>query len=327
MVKVSVVLPAYNSMEYLPQTLANILCQTFEDFEVIIVNDGSSDNIKEWFSGNIQDSRVKLISQPNQGVAVALNTGIEQAQGDYIAFSDQDDLWEPTKLEKQVKALDENSQVGLVYTWVAYIDSQGNLTGRVRKHNVDGMVLPTLIQYNLIDCGSVAMVRRECFERLGGFDKSVDPIIDWDMWLRIASHYCFKVISEPLVYYRQHMGSASRKWEIMEASYHKILSRFYDSAPPELVHLQGRSYALAYLCLAWKPLQSRQKDYQQSAKLLAKAVSYDSKIRLTKDYWRLSFAITALQYLGADGYEQFTALVHGIRRRIIFGDAQSYPKL
>lgn len=325
MVKVSVVIPAYNSMEYLPQTLANILCQTLQDFEVIVVNDGSSDNITDWFSENIKDPRLKLISQPNQGPSIARNTGMSHAQGNYIAFMDADDLWEPTKLAKQVQVLDEDPKVGLVYTWVSYIDSQGNLTGRIRKHNVNGMVLPTLIQYNLIDCGSVAVVRRECFEKFGGFDQSVVPIEDWDMWLRIASQYSFKVISEPLVYYRQHMGSLSGKWKMMEASYHKVLGRFYDSPHPDLAHLKGRSYALSYLCLAWKPLQSKQRDYQQSAKLLAQAVNYDPKIRLTKEYWRLSLAIMALQYLGTNEYERFLALAYDIRRRVSFGDAQRCP--
>ena len=101
MSKVSVIIPAYNAMNYLPQTLKSVLQQTFTDFEILIINDGSSDDIVEW-SSQISDSRVKLISQINQGVSAARNTGIRNAQGEYIAFIDADDLWEPTKLEKQV---------------------------------------------------------------------------------------------------------------------------------------------------------------------------------------------------------------------------------
>lgn len=102
MPKVSVVIPAYNAMSYLPETVASVLNQTFEDYEVIVVNDGSKDDIKIWIA-QLADTRIKLISQENQGLSGARNTGIAHAQGEYVAFLDADDLWAPTKLEKQVQ--------------------------------------------------------------------------------------------------------------------------------------------------------------------------------------------------------------------------------
>ncbi|MCJ8280869.1 MAG: glycosyltransferase family 2 protein, partial [Rivularia sp. ALOHA_DT_140] len=121
MPKVSVIIPAYNAMGFLPETLESVLQQTFTDFEILIINDGSSDDIVEWAS-KISDSRVRLITQINQGVSAARNTGIRNSQGEYIAFLDADDLWEPTKLEKQVNCLKANPGVGLVYTWTTFID-------------------------------------------------------------------------------------------------------------------------------------------------------------------------------------------------------------
>jgi glycosyltransferase involved in cell wall biosynthesis len=112
--------------------MENVLSQTYDDFEVIVVNDGSSDETQQWVS-QIKDPRVKLISQENQGLAGARNTGIAHAQGEYITFLDADDLWEPTKLEKQVCVLEDNPEIALVYTWVAFIDEAGKHTGRVFK--------------------------------------------------------------------------------------------------------------------------------------------------------------------------------------------------
>lgn len=130
MPKVSVIIPAYNSITYLPATLDSVLRQTFADFEVFIVDDGSSDNTAAWGS-QIQDRRVQLMTQANQGTCAARNTGIALAQGEYIAFLDADDLWHPTKLAKQVRYLDEHPEVGLVYTWTALIDPEGRPTGRI----------------------------------------------------------------------------------------------------------------------------------------------------------------------------------------------------
>ena len=104
MPKVSVIIPTYNAMTYLPETVESVLRQTYSNFELLIIDDGSSDQTVQWVS-QLVDSRVRLISQENQGASVARNTGIAHAQGEYVAFLDADDLWEPTKLEQQVRCL------------------------------------------------------------------------------------------------------------------------------------------------------------------------------------------------------------------------------
>lgn len=314
MPKVSIIIPAYNALDYLPMTLASVLHQTFEDFEVIIINDGSSDAIEDWFAKTVHDPRVTLVSQVNNGPSAARNAGIQHAKGDYIAFLDADDLWEPDKLSKQVQILDEDPDAGLVYTWVSYIDPEGNPTGRIRKNVQEGKVWASLIQHNIVECGSVALVRQECFERVGVFNESLHIIEDIDMWLRIAEHYSFRCIPEPLVYYRQHTGSLSRNWQVMEDGYLKILERAFASTTPELLAIKARSYAQAYICLSWKPIQSKYRDYKESEKLLRKAIDYDPTVKRLGEYWRLTVSIKTIQYMGTKGYETLLAAAYRGRR-------------
>jgi len=317
MPKVSIVIPAYNAMNYLPDTVDNLLKQTYDYFEVIIVNDGSSDNIEKWFS-QIQDERIKLISQQNQGAGIARNTGIVNAKGEYIAFLDTDDIWEPTKLEKQVNVLEENPQVGLVYTWVEYVNETGQSTGRILKHQTEGNVWEKLIECNLIECGSVAMIRRSCFDDVGIFDKSLSSFVeDWDMWLRIASRFSFKVVKEVLVYYRQHSNSGSKNWQAMEENYKIVIDKAFNDAPDRLKYLRNKSYAYAYFCLAWKPLQCRNQDYKTAIYFRNLAIKYYPQKCLSKEFIRLSLAIEIQRWFGAEGYQKFLKFLHKFRRNTV----------
>lgn len=318
MPKISVVIPAYNAMHYLPTTMKSLLNQTFDDFEVIVVNDGSSDETEQWVS-QIENPKVKLISQQNKGLAGARNTGIAYAQGDYIAFLDADDIWEPTMLAKQVTVLEDNLEIGLVYTWVALIDEQGKFTGRVFKNNAEGNVWNQLTEHNIVECGSVAMVRRSCFDTVGVFDQNLPSatIEDWDMWLRIASRYPFKVVKEPLVYYRQHPTSSSKNWEAMEQGFCIVIEKAFASAPPELLYLKKRSYGAANICLAWKALQSRSQDYNKAIDFLRQALAHYPGLRFSKEYLRLSLAIALMRWFGPDGYQNFLSRIYALRRHLI----------
>jgi glycosyltransferase involved in cell wall biosynthesis len=149
MPKVSVIIPAYNAMTYLPETLESVLNQTFTDFEVLIINDGSCDGVDEWAS-HIQDSRVRLISQANQGLPGARNTGIWHSKGEYLAFLDADDIWESSKLEKQVKCLDKNLNVGMVSSWISTIDPNGNLINIYRNYKSGNELKRELFRSNII---------------------------------------------------------------------------------------------------------------------------------------------------------------------------------
>jgi glycosyltransferase involved in cell wall biosynthesis len=314
MPKVSVVIPAYNAITYLPEAVDSVLRQTYTDFEALIIDDGSSDQTADWAS-QIADSRVKLISQENKGLPGARNTGIIQAQGEYIAFLDADDLWTPTKLEKQVHCLENNPTVGLVHTWMLLVDEHGKSTGRVMKSNAEGDAWKQVVEKNVIACPSV-MVRRYCFETVGLFDRNLRSIEDWDMWIRIAARYPFAVIKETLAYYRQLPSSMSKNCQVMEQAFRIVIEKAFHSAPSELLYLKNRSYGYANLCLAWKALQSKDRDYKLALHFRQQVSVHYPQLRFSSEYIRLGLAIAALQWFGHERYGRALTLTHALRRRI-----------
>lgn len=316
MPKVSVIITAYNLIEYLPETIDNLFQQTFTDFEVIIVNDGSTDNTAEWVK-QLTDPRVRLISQENMGLSGASNTGVINAQGEYITFLDADDLWEATKLEQQVAILDNHPEVGVVYTWVTYMNESGQSTGRVVKPEAEGQIWTKLIEVNQIECGSVTMIRRACFEKIGLFDTNLRSYVpDWDMWLRLALHYEFKLIRQPLVYYRQRASSGSRNFEGMERSFKIVLEKAYNSAPPEWKPLVNKGYGFAYFCLAWKALQNSQPDYVTAKRFQKIALTKHPQRFWTKENARLTFAIALMQWFGQQNYLKIISLMQSLRSKL-----------
>ncbi|MCX7592248.1 MAG: glycosyltransferase family 2 protein [Fischerella sp.] len=314
MPKVSVVIPAYNAMDFLPETLASVLQQTFTDFEVLIVNDGSSDNIVEWVSG-ITDSRVKLISQANQRVSAARNTGITNAQGEYIAFLDADDLWEPTKLEKQVCCLDEKPEVGLVYTWTLLVDKENNPTGRIFASHVEGNVWDKLLENDPISSGSSPMVRRSCFDAVGLFDRNLAYAPDLDMWVRIAYSYPIAVVKEPLLRYRQLPNSFSRNRQGMIKELRQVVEKTFASVPLEQLYLRNRCYASIFFGLAW--LAVDEGDYKQAIHFRQQAFLHSPQVFFSEKYLRLSLAIATIRWFGSNGYDGVRSLTRVLRRRML----------
>ena len=173
---VTVVIPCYNSLRYIAETIQTVLPQTYQDFEVLVVNDGSTDGTANWVNSlSDREPKVRMVSQANQGLAGARCTGVTNARGKYVAFIDDDDLWELTKLEKQVNSLESNPQAGLCYTWTALADSEGKATGRVIASNAEGNVWQAMTEMNIVCCGSTPMIRRSCFDDLGLFDSPSIP--------------------------------------------------------------------------------------------------------------------------------------------------------
>lgn len=312
MPKVTVIIATYNAIAYLPSTIDSVIKQTFTDFEVLIVDDGSTDETVDWVS-KLVDPRVRLISQANQGVAVARNQGITGARGEYVAFLDADDLWEPTKLEKQVKCLEENPLVGLVNTSIVNIDEQGKPLGAVNASDVEGNVLKYIVEENLILCGSAPMVRRSCLEAVQGFDQKLMSAEDWDLWIRLAARYDFAVIREPLVLYRQHLNSKSNNIERHLKHRLKVIDKTFDTVARDLQPYKNRALGRAYLSVAWKSLV--QKDYQTSTMYRQKALSYYPQLRFGENYIRLTAMTTAKQLLGNQGYSVLRSLVHSFKKQ------------
>lgn len=314
MPKVSVIIQAYNSMNYLPKTLESILKQTFTDFEVLIINDGSTDNIVKWAS-QITDPRVKLISQEKQGQSAARNLGVVLAKGDYLAFLDADALWLPTKLEKQVNLLDKNPDVGLVYTWVALIDEHGKPTSTVIKTHAEGNVWQQMIERPTVICSSSPLVRSDCFEKVGLFDRKLSVSADWEMWIRVASCYIFAIIKEPLVFYRQHYNSQSKNCQKLLEDNSAVIEKTFKSVPPELQYIKRRSYGQVYLYLAWRALDNEK--YQEAIDFRQQAVANYPQLFFSWNYIRQGIALMVMQWLGVQGINEMRNFSRGLRRGIL----------
>lgn len=241
---VSVIVPAYNAETFIKRTLDSILIQTYTNIEVLVVDDGSQDRTAEIVESFVQkDSRVKLLQQPNAGVAAARNLAIAKSNGEYIAPIDADDIWYPQKLEKQVQCmLEADLSVGLVYAWSVSIDEDDVIAGTpdIEYHrdfyNVEGTVYPLLAYTNFIGNASVPLIRRSCVEQVGGYNcelkaYNAQGCEDWDIYLRIAEHYKFRVVQEFLIGYRQVKGSMSCNYQTMEKSYNLFMADFRQRHP------------------------------------------------------------------------------------------------
>lgn len=214
---VSIVIPVYNGEEYLEKTVNSILSQLYTNFELILVNDGSSDNSKEIINALIiKDKRIKAFHKENGGVAAARNYGINKAEGDLIAFCDQDDLWLPAKLSQQIP-LFKNQKVGLVYCGaIAYYSN----LNKEKKPNFDkqyrGNVFDQLIQLNMFTCCTV-VARKNLLQQTKAFDENRDlmGVDDWLAWLKLSLVCEFDFVEEHLAVHVFHGDNYSSNEEKM----------------------------------------------------------------------------------------------------------------
>jgi len=247
---ISVVIPAYNAEKYLPTTLRSVLTQTHAPLEVLVVDDGSKDGtaaIAESFGGP-----VRCVRQPNGGVSRARNTGISQASGDYIALLDADDVWEPTKLEKQVALLDANPDVGLCFVGMLCVDQDLQPIREVPARDYPDFC-EALLLYSCVVSGSCSSVvlRRQVAEEAGGFDPQFSTSADWDYWIRLSRRTRMAPIPELLVKYRVFQGSMSSNPALLERDTFAVLDKFYSDDPPEhYVRLKDRCYSNHWMILS-----------------------------------------------------------------------------
>jgi glycosyltransferase involved in cell wall biosynthesis len=323
--RVSVVIPTYNALKFLPQTIASVMAQTFQDFELLLIDDGSSDGTADWvaqYNQNTDGHKIQFFQQQRGGVSVARNLGIQNAQGEFIAFLDADDLWVPTKLAQQVNYLNQHPRVGLVHGAIALMDEAGTLTGRVLSSKPIASSLPRLLTQNAVACQTV-LVRRSCFEQAGRFDSQADTVEDWDLWMRVARFYPIVGLPEVLAHYRQVESSLSRSHERMVPTYHYVIEKNYEFCQDELTRLgvndrrlKATSYASAYQCLAWKAIQCKSPDLKQANSYLSRALHYRPDLVLTGEYWRLLAAILLKTVFPGSRYQALKARFYGVRSKL-----------
>lgn len=220
------IIPAFNAQCTIAATLESVLSQTWVEFEVIVVDDGSTDHtveIVEQFRR--RDQRVRIYSQENAGVAEARNRGIRESRGGWIAPLDADDVWVAECLEHEVqRALNTSERVGVVYSWSTRIDVTGISVSGVSAASVRGHVFPTLLCHNFLGNGSCTLIRRSAFEAVGGYDPRLTLTEDWDLYLRLAERYEFVPVRRFLVRYRQNPSGLSSDQESMAHGQARILS-------------------------------------------------------------------------------------------------------
>jgi glycosyltransferase involved in cell wall biosynthesis len=207
---VSVVVPAFNASETIDETLLSIRSQTYRELEIIVVDDGSTDDTRPIAARHAAiDDRIQIIVQENAGVAAARNNGWRRARSDLIAFVDADDLWSPRKIERQVRALAIGGQrVGLVYCWSAAIDKHSQIKEQKDGDVYEGDVLDRLLLKNFLGNGSSALVRRQAIVDARGFESGLraagaEGCEDILFYCRVAQRYHFAVVPDHLVGYRQ----------------------------------------------------------------------------------------------------------------------------
>lgn len=248
---ISVIIPTFNNETTIRETINSVLNQTWKNLELIVINDGSQDSTLDIIN-SIKDSRLKVFSYPNAGVAASRNRGISQAKGEFISFLDADDLWTIDKLEAQLKALQKNPQADVAYSWIDHIDCNNQFLRAGPRYTVNGDVYAELLKSNFIANGSNILVRTQALKEIGDFNKDFTPAEDWDMYLRLAKRYHFVAVPYPQILYRITSTSASSNVFKMEAVCLRIIEKQYSQAPETLQFLKQESLTTLYKYLIYK---------------------------------------------------------------------------
>jgi glycosyltransferase involved in cell wall biosynthesis len=253
---ISVIIPAYNAEKTIQETIESVLNQTFSDWELIVVNDGSQDRTVEVVS-QIKDSRIKVFSYANAGVSASRNRGFEKSVGEFIAFLDADDLWTPDKLESQLNALHSHPEAAVAYSWTDYIDESSRFLHPGRHITLNGNVYPQMLVRFFLENGSNFLVRREAFLKVGGFNESLFMSEDRECCIRLAKEYEFVAVPRPQILYRKSAGTASDSAYKYERECLKVTEIAFSRAPASLQYLKKHTLADTYKYLAWKTIESQ----------------------------------------------------------------------
>ena len=291
MAKVSVIIPTHNRADRLARAIKSVLNQTFRDFEVMVVDDGSSDN-PERVVRSFADHRIRFMRHETaRGPAAARNTGIRNTGGAYVAFLDDDDEWYPDKLASQVAVMEtEQESLAVVYGAYDIVNSEGAIV-RTRTPSRGGDLRPLLLRSNPIGGTSMVLVRRESLESVSGFDERLRSAEDYDLYLRLSEKFTFGFVSTPVCRYMRHpvqlrsnRDAEYRGLEILKEK-HGSEKRF------------RRAIAKKYLRFARRFFVSGSADQGRKA-------IYQS-LRLNP-YQRKAYAYVLLSLFGAAGFEWMT---------------------
>jgi glycosyltransferase involved in cell wall biosynthesis len=273
MTKVSVIIPAFNASQFIAQAIESVLDQTFTDRELIVVDDGSTDDTASIVMR--YGDKLRYIYQKNQGLSSARNTGIDRAEGELIALLDADDFWDREKLTYQVALCDSSPDIGVVYTALKVVDNDGHEIEE-RRCLLRGQLFSSFLNENCV-APSSSMIKRECFEKVGTFDESLSASEDWDLWLRIAPHYLFDFVDLPLTFYRIHPGSMHKDLALMERNVFQVLDKLFKREALNQEVWQRRGEILSKHSLDFALNYYIQRNFKNTRRCIFSAWKWDKK--------------------------------------------------
>lgn len=271
----TVILPCHNGARWVSKAIESVLAQTWEHFELIIIDDGSTDNSRDEIAPYLSDNRVHYIHQSNRGFSGAINRGIEESKGDFVGFIGQDDLWMPNKLEMQVKYLNKHGHIDLVFANYYSIDSAGQILREIKAKVPDFCsrqeVIERLFLGNFIGFETV-LLKCMCFDKVGFFDERMIAFSDHDLWLRIAGNFNIGYLDKQLVKKREHDFQLSKAELAFALRDEFLIVKKAIELYPFLKKVEKEKLASLYYAIGIVLLQKG--DYKKAKQDLVKAIIY-----------------------------------------------------
>lgn len=289
---ISVVIPTYNRLELLKQTVDSVRGQTFRDFEIVVVDDGSTDGTREWLQ---EQTDLRCLTQPNSGIATSRNNGAAAARGRWFAFLDHDDLWAREKLQIQADFIEDNPDVALVAA--RHVRLGKKYSTPPRPTWIKGDLLEKVFSESFIHTSSV-VIKREVFEKIGGFPARYRFADEFDVWLKIARDYAIAFVDLPLVFIRFYEANTSHDRIGVRTDTFDILMKNYDperiARPIFLRTLSDHDISFGRACL-------KAGDMAEALKWFRSSIDRTPfRLRSWRYYLKYRLAYTLKRIAGAD---------------------------
>ena len=288
---VSIVIPTYNREDFIEEAVDSVISQTYKNWELFIVDDGSTDNTEGVVKKYLTDSRVSYHKKENGGQSSGRNFGYKISSGEFIAFLDSDNYWHAERLEKSVNAANDNPDCGVIYADNITVDEQGNEMHRDIMRRYSGDITAKLMYDNFVTINT-SMIKRECIEVMGLLDESFRRAPDYEFWLRLSTKYKFYYLPEFVAYYREFPGQISAdKYGRFEAN-RNILEHFF-KAYPDAVSLSEKRRGISALLTRKARYEFSQNNSWQGVSDLGKAFW---QFPFWQGPWRASLKMLLLRY-------------------------------
>jgi glycosyltransferase involved in cell wall biosynthesis len=297
---VSVIIPTYNGEAYIKEAIASILAQTYTNYEIIAIDDGSTDNTRNIVKNHLYSDRFTLIAQDNQGVATARNQGLTIAKGEYIAFLDQDDFFYPHKLTEQVSLMEKKPHLGLVNSGWDLVNREGKILSTVQPWQKLPRLNPAaIIVWKPVFLGAM-LFRHSWLQKTAGFNPQLEQTPDVELVLSLAAIGCQgDWIEHSTVGYRQHDRNASQNTILQAQELNQVLERFFSqsSITPEIKALEAESRYQSLVWSAWRLYHTG--NLREMSYYLAQSVAYINNNKYATEIvldWIESFTKYAAEY-------------------------------